>query len=118
MIRRMSAFGLVLFVTSGAALLAHGQTIYAPVQYQYGDGANRYYYGGTDPAVFAMADRQRCLDDLTDYPFMSERYTKAYIHRRLIGQLDRVYSDCVPYMNARVYGYLQVDAANQAYANV
>ena len=40
------------------------------------------------------------------------------MHRRLVGQLDRVYSDDAPYVNARVYGYLPVDAANDANANV
>lgn len=106
--------GLLLMGSSHAG----AQTIYAPVQYEYGEGEDRYYYGGSDPAVFELAERQACLDRLTDYDYDSDRYTHAYIHRRLIGQLERVYSDCIPYVNARVYGYLPVDAANDAYANV
>jgi hypothetical protein len=39
------------------------------------------------------------------------------VHLNLIGQLDRVYSDVTPWRNARVFGYLQRDAANDAYAN-
>jgi hypothetical protein len=113
---RSIAAVVVLMVASSSVVNA--QTIYAPVQYQYGTENNRYYYGGSNPAVFALAERQRGVDMLGDHPFTSERYTDAYQHRRLIGQIDRVYSDAVPYMNARVFGYLRVDAANDANANV
>jgi hypothetical protein len=102
----------------GLSSLANAQTIYAPVQYQYGEGRYRYYYGGSDPAVFDMAERQRAVDALLDVPYTSSRYTSAYVHLRLIDQLTRVYSDVVPYTNARVFGYLPVDAANDANANV
>jgi hypothetical protein len=111
-----AAVGVVLAVSASSP--ARSQTIYAPVQYQYGEQGNRYYYGGSDPAVFEMAERRACLDRISDHPYTSERYNHAYLHRRLIGRLDRVYSDCVPYMNARVFGYLPVDAANEANANV
>lgn len=107
--------GLLLL---GSSSYAGAQTIYEPVQYQYGEGDHRYYYGGSDPAVFDTAERRACVDRLGDYDYDTDRYTHAYVHRRLIGQLDRVYSDCVPYVNARAYGYLPVDAANDAYANV
>ena len=115
MLRSIAATAVVVFTLSSASL---AQTIYAPVQYQYGEGRHRYYYGGSDPSVFAMAERRRALDEFSDYPYSSTRYNYAYLHHRLIGQLDRVYSDVVPYTNARVYGYLPVDAANDAYANV
>jgi hypothetical protein len=96
----------------------NAQTIYAPVQYQHGEGRHRYFYGGSDPAMFDMAERRRALDELSDHPYTSDRYNDAYLHYRLIGQLDRVYSDVAPHRNARIYGYLAVDAANDAYANV
>jgi hypothetical protein len=115
MLRPIAAV-VVLF--AGTSSLVNAQTIYAPVQYQYGQGAHRYYYGGSDPAVFEMAERQRCLDEMSDYRYGTDGYNAAYVHYRLVGRLERVYSDCVPYMNARVYGYRQVDAANDAYANV
>ena len=102
----------------GSSSYAGAQTIYAPVQYQYGSGEHRYYYGGSDPAVIYRAERQRRLDEMSDHSYGSQRYNDAYLHFRLIGQLDRVYSDVVPYMNARVYGYLPQDAANDANANV
>lgn len=116
MLRSIAAAAVVVLV--GSSSLVNAQTIYAPVQYQYGEGRHLYYYGGSDPAVFSLAEHRRGLDELSDVPYTSTRYTNAYVHHRLIGQLDRVYSDAVPYTNARVFGYLQVDAANDAYANV
>ena len=111
MFRSIAAAAVVLVASSS---LANAQTIYAPVQYQYGEGAHRYYYGGNDPHVIALAERQRCLDELSDHAYTSQRYNDAYLHARLVGRLDRVYSDCAPYLNARVFGYLPVDAYNDA----
>ena len=115
MLRPIAAAFAVMVVSSS---IANAQIIYEPVRYQYGEGNHRYYYGGNDPLVLEMAERQRCLDEMTDYPYGSDRHTDAYLHYRLIGRLERVYSDCVPYVNARVYGYRPVDAANDAYRNV
>lgn len=115
MLRSIAAAVVVLV---GSSSLVNAQVIYAPVQYQYGQGRHQYYYGGSDPGVFHMAEHRRALDELSDHPYTSDRYNDAYLHHRLIGQLDRVYSDVVPHGNARVYGYLPVDAANDAYANV
>ena len=118
MIRSIAAAVAGLLVLGGASSQAGAQTIYEPVRYQYGEGEHRYYYGGNDPAVFEMAERRACLDRLSDHPYDSDRHTHAYVHRRLVGRLERVYSDCAPYVNARAYGYLPVDAANEANANV
>ena len=115
---RSIAVAVAGLLVLGVSSQAGAQTIYEPVQYQYGEGEHRYYYGGNDPAVFEMAERRACLDRLSDHPYDSDHYTHAYIHRRLIGRLERVYSDCAPYVNARAYGYLPVDAANEANANV
>jgi hypothetical protein len=115
MLRQIAAAVAVIVVSSS---FANAQTIYAPVQYQYGEGNHRYYYGGSDPAVLEMAERQRCLDEMTDFRYGTDRYNAAYVHYRLVGRLERVYSDCVPYVNARIYGYRAVDAANDAYKNV
>jgi hypothetical protein len=117
MFRSIAAAVMGMMIVSSASLI-QAQTIYAPVQYQYGQGEHRYYYGGSDPAVIDLAERQRRVDELSDHRYTSERYNDAYLHHRLIGQLDRVYSDAVPYLNARVFGYLPVDAANDANANV
>ena len=115
MVRSIAAVAGLLVLGSS---YAGAQTIYEPVQYQHGDGNDRYYYGGSDPAVHATAQRQACADRLGDHAYDSGRYTHAYIHRRLIGQMERVYSDCVPHVNARVHGHLPTDAANEANANV
>lgn len=118
MIRSVAAVAGLLVVVGASSSHAGAQTIYEPVQYQYGQGEHRYYYGGNDPAVFELAERRAWIDRLGDHPYDSDRYTHAYVHRRLVGQLERVYSDCVPYLNARAFGYLPVDAANEANANV
>ena len=115
MIRSIAAAVVVVVASSS---LANAQTIFAPVQYQYGDREYRYYYGGNDAAVFDRAERTAAVDKLTDIPHTSLRYTDAYVHMNLISQLDRVYSDVIPSLNARTFGYLQRDAANDAYANV
>jgi hypothetical protein len=115
---RSLAAAIALAIVAVSSSSANAQTIYAPVQYQYGTERHRYYYGGNDPAVFDRAEQRRCIDEITDVPFTSRRYTDAYVHLRLVGQLDRVYSDCIPYLNARAFGYLPVDAANDANANV
>jgi hypothetical protein len=114
MIRSIAAACVVVVASSS---LAGAQTIFAPVQYQYGVEQYRYYYGGNDAVIFDRADRTAAVDKLTDIPHDSHRYTQAYVHLNLIGQLDRVYSDVTPWRNARVFGYLQRDAANDAYAN-
>ncbi len=111
-----AALGVVLAVSASSS--ARGQTVYTPVQYQYTGQNYVFYYGGSDPAVFDMAERQRRLDEISDHTYRSDGYNYAYAHRRLIGQLDRVYSDRAPYLNARVFGFLPVDAANEANANV
>jgi hypothetical protein len=118
MFRPITAAAVVALATLSCASSAGAQTIYTPVQYQYGSDQYRYYYGGSDPAVFDRAERQRCLDRMSDYPTTSSRHTYAAVHYRLTNQYDRVYADCVPHMNARVFGYLPVDAANDANANV
>ena len=117
MIRSIAAAVVVVVVVASSSSLAGAQTIFAPVQYQYGVEQYRYYYGGGDPAVFDRAERTMAVDQLTDIPHDSRRYTQAYVHLNLIGQLDRVYSDVIPSLNARTFGYLQRDAANDAYAN-
>ena len=118
MFRPIAAATLGVVLALSASSSARAQTVYTPVQYQYTGQNYVFYYGGSDPAVFDMAERQRRLHEITDHTYRSDGYNYAYKHRRLIGQLDRVYSDRAPYLNARVFGFLPVDAANEAYANV
>ena len=78
--------------------MAGAQVIYMPVQYQYGHG-DKYYYGGSDPHVFAAAERVsqlRRLNLVSDEPV-------------------RVYSDLIPFGDARLFGFTVTHARNEAY---
>jgi hypothetical protein len=91
---------LSLLLTVAIASLAQSQTIYLPPQYEYGSGIDRYYYGGSDPRIFARAERDMAA-------------------RRLSGVADSlpmVYSDALPtHPNAYYYGVTASDARDQAY---
>jgi hypothetical protein len=108
-----------------AALLVLGyahalpaQVIYTPVQYQYGD-QNRFYYGGSDPAVFARAaalnDPGTSWGRVNGFDFAS---ADVRVHREVDDQPPRVYSDAVPGWDAAVFGFTATDAANAANASV
>ena len=62
MIRSIAAVAAGLLVLGSLSPSAGAQTIYAPVQYQYGEGEHRYYYGGSDPAVFIVLPKRRDKD--------------------------------------------------------
>jgi len=103
----MSKWVLVLCVALlSFPSLAPAQVIYEPVQYQYGS-AVKFYYGGRDPAVVAVA---------SNYFSMNTRYFGAY------GELAtaplHVFSDHFPYQDATLFGYTSMDAMNEAYANL
>lgn len=97
MLRHLFLFGLLL-----AASTASAQIIYQPVQYQY-DG---FYYGGDDPAMFAKAHRDSCAQAIVS------------LHRSVSNVPLPVYSDCLPWANAALYGMTPNDASNQAYRSV
>jgi len=89
----------ILFCSS----FSSAQIIYQPLQYQYGSGT-KFYYGGSDPHVIAngLADvNGRCGAEgyHADAPTL-------------------VYCDCMPGLNARVYGMNAADAANEAAMNM
>jgi hypothetical protein len=83
------------------ASAASAQVIYEPVRYQYGSEGSRYYYGGTDPAVFRQAQRDTAAAQAVT------------LHRPVDAPL-RVYSDDIPLQNAAVFGLTPDDARNQA----
>lgn len=93
---------LGLFIASAAPRVAFSQIIYQPVQYQY-DG---FYYGGDNPAIFARAMRDSCALYL------------AMLHRPLSSPPPRVYTDCLPWVDAALYGMTPNDAQNQAYQSI
>src|SRR5688572_5283845 len=108
------AVGCAILVAGSAA---SAQTIYEPVQYQYGDQHERFYYGGSDPAVFDLADRTRCRYIRGD-TYGLDGYNGAYLHPRRTNRFDLVFWDCVPYLNASPFGYTRTHARNDAYLNV
>lgn len=109
---RTAAVTLLLVVASSAS----AQVIYAPVQYQYTNGVT-YYYGGTDPSMHHYIEHVKCRNgypsEITGMHYNSLRHTLGQI-----GEQKYVFSDCLPYRNAAVYGYTPEDARNEAYANV
>ena len=130
--RRIRALALCLIPALSS--LATAAVIYEPVQYQYGDNV-RYYYGGNSPRVFAQGERLQSFyyqSGIVQGPYLSHETSGigngygdvnnsggvGYLHFGLIGQAPYVYSDAIPYVNASVYGYTEVDARNDAYANV
>jgi len=96
----------VLAIVSLVVSNASAGVMYLPVQYEYGVGNNKYYYGGSDPAVFARAERANRAAAITRSP---DR----------INLPARTYSDDLPYQpNAAVYGFSANDARLAAYQAV
>jgi hypothetical protein len=109
---RLAALTLLLVAASSA----RAQVIYAPVQYQYTNGIT-YYYGGNDPSMFGYIDRVKCRNgypsDVAGHHYNSLRHTLGQV-----GEPVYVFSDCLKYRNAAVYGYTVDDVKNEAMANM
>lgn len=109
---RAAAVMLLLVVASSA----RAQVIYQPVQYQYSNGVT-YYYGGNDPSMHHYIEHVKCRNGypsaITGHHYNSLRNTVGQI-----GEKTFVFSDCLPFRNAAVYGYTAVDAHNEAMANM
>lgn len=97
----MSTRLIAFIVAVCLAPAAFAQVIYLPVQYQYG-GQHKYYYGGSDPHIFARAERDAAL----------------LAFRPVSGALPRIYSDLFPYHNAYLFGFRASDAYNEAMRNL
>lgn len=112
MYRAAAAVMLLLVVASSA----RAQVIYQPVQYQYSNGVT-YYYGGNDPSMHHYIEHVKCRNGypsaITGHHYNSLRHTVGQI-----GENTFVFSDCLPYRNAAVYGYTAADAHNEAMANM
>ncbi len=84
------------------------QTIYEPLQYQFGR-ENKYFYGGTDPRVHEYANRLaspgRTYGRVQGYRWV----TKTRIVER---EQPRIYTDLFPGENAWFYDYSADDAVN------
>jgi hypothetical protein len=105
---RAAAVTLLLVVASSAS----AQVIYEPVEYQHTNGMT-YYYGGNDPSMKHYIEHVKCRNGypsaITGGHSNSLRHTLGQI-----GEQSYVFSDCLGYRNAAVYGYTSVDARNEA----
>ena len=105
---------LVALLVLCSASIASAQVIYAPVQFQYGT-ATHYFYGGTDPSVHRIANYLTdCAPNygrVSGYAFVSGN---IHTHREVSTERTRVYTDCIPYREASVFGFTATDAYNQA----
>lgn len=112
----MSRFVVAFLSVCALAPAAFAQIIYEPVRYQYVTGSGQtYYYGGQQPRTFYWAELQSELDAPG---FNRYRYGAFSGGDRLgdgmLNDRPRVYSDQVPYRDARRWGFTADDARNQA----
>jgi hypothetical protein len=92
----------VVAMISTAALQA--QVIYEPVQYQFSDGRNSFFYGGDDARLLDAGFRNLALQrELAD------------VGRPSVGGM--VYSDLIGWRDARIFGLTATTAYNDAFAN-
>ena len=110
---RAAAVTLLLVLAASA----RAQVIYMPVQYQYSNGGMTYYYGGNDPSMLGYIEHVKCRNGypsaVTGHGHNSLRHTLGQI-----GEPTYVFSDCLKYRNAAVYGYTADDARNEAMAGM
>jgi hypothetical protein len=94
------------------------QIVYEPVEYQYEAGGTLYYYGGSDPAVHQNArlpyNEAGTWGRTEGFAFASG---DTRVHREVVSEPERIYTDATRLSNARLLGYTIDDARNEAYAN-
>jgi hypothetical protein len=113
---RSVAVALCSLVLSTSAM---AQVIYEPIRYQYETPrGEKYYYGGTDPRVHAVAGQHGICRgysyarNLHNFDGGNSFNQPSPMHHRA-----PVFSDCVPFRDASYFGYTPADARNEAYAN-
>lgn len=97
---------------------AFAQVIYEPVRYQYETPrGERYFYGGADPRVHAVAGSERCRG--YSYATNTHNFDGGNSFNQPSPMSDRplIFTDCVPFRDASRFGYTAADAQNEAYAN-
>lgn len=96
--------------------VASAQTIYTPVHHQYRapNGGGVFFYGGSDPFVFAMATR------LSVDPGFGRVAGFAFVSSTRSVRVARapVYSDAVPGVDLAPFGYTIDDAYNAAQRSI
>jgi len=116
--RALAMSFVAIFVLGLVSSAVQAQIIYEPVRWRYG-GQNPFYYGGSDPRVIDYASGPvgggGWWGRVHGFDFISGDYQT---HRDVTNEGYRVYTDAVPYQNARQWGYTDNDARNEAYSNV
>lgn len=101
------------------ATSAMAQVMYEPIRYQYETPrGERYYYGGVDPRVHAVAPYGGVCRGYS-YARNLHNFDGGNTFNQPSPMYDRepVFTDCVPFRDARYFGYTAADARNEAYAN-
>ena len=95
------------------AAVGRGQIVYEPVRYQYSIGSDyQFYYAGRDARVFDYAARDACAAELDRHGV-----PPAAVHTLPPSpQTTRVFSDCIPFRDGRIYSLTADDIRNEAYA--
>jgi hypothetical protein len=110
---------LLAGIAALAASTASAQVIHEPVTYQHDADGQIYYYGGSDPNVHSYAQGPRDAAGrwgrVQGAAFVSG---DVHRHRTVRHEPVRVFTDALPYRNARVHGFTPSDAANEAAARV
>ena len=119
MLRHVAA-AIALSVIGLASSAAWAQVVYEPVRYQYETASGeKYFYGGVDPRTHAVAgyDSNRC--GFRGYATNLHNFDGGNSFGQPSPMYDRppVYTDCVPFRDARRFGFTEADARNEAYAN-
>src|SRR5262245_54907494 len=82
----------------------NAQIFYEPVKYQYEAGGRTYYYGGADPHVHVLAREPVSSGGtwgrINGFAFVSGN---SDVSREVTSEPDRVFTDALPYRNARIY---------------
>jgi hypothetical protein len=98
---------------------AFAQVMYEPVRYQYETSrGEKYLYGGVDPRVHAVAGYYGACG-FHGYAMNLHNFDggNSFNQPSPMYQRDVVFTDCIPFRDARLFGYTQADARNEAYAN-
>ncbi len=122
-------------VLAAGSATAHAQTVYEPVQYQYG-AHQEIFYGGTNGAIMApvylpahLAEGARAQRyDRPVYPYPTPfnvagpgtAFVSPYMQSTMVRYPVNsfIYSDYLPYSEVGQYGYTIDDARNEAYSHV
>lgn len=111
---------VALVVSAASAASSFAQVMYEPIRYQWdagGRGDQKYYYGGVDPRVHAVAGRDTSCRRWSYFNTHAFDGGNSFNQPSPMSDRPLVFTDCVPFQDASRFGYTQADARNEAYAN-